>query len=102
MMKQLLSHQHKDIRKESLWLLSNIAAGTRIQISCVIHQAGLITAVVDALNNDQSEVVRKEATWVIANICINGTTEHIESLVEAGAIEALCGILGSADAQIIA
>ena len=102
MMKQLLSHRHKDIRKESLWLLSNIAAGTRIQISCVIHQAGLITAVVDALNNDQSEVVRKEATWVIANICINGTTEHIESLVEAGAIEALCGILGSADAQIIA
>ena len=102
MMKPLLSHRHKDIRKESFWLLSNIAAGTHIQISSVIHQAGLITAVVDAINNDQWEAVRKEATWVIFNICTSGTTQHIESLVEAGAIEALCGILGSADAQMIA
>ena len=101
MMKQLLSHRRKNIRKESCWLLSNIAAGTHIQIGSVIHRAGLITAVVDALNNDQWEV-RKEATWVISNVCTGGTTQHIESLVEAGAIEALCGILDSADAKIIA
>lgn len=101
MMKHLLGHRRKNIRKETCWLLSNIAAGTHTQIGAVIQRTGLISAVVDALNNDQWEV-RKEATWVISNVCTGGTTQHIESLVEAGAIEAICGIMDCADAKIIA
>lgn len=96
----LLRHSRKNIRKETCWLLSNIAAGTHHQIDCLLGRTDVVSAVISSLDSDQWEV-RKEAAWVISNICTGGTAQHIEKLVEMGAIKALCNIMDVADSKII-
>lgn len=47
----LLSHKDAAIRKESCWTLSNICAGTKMQISLLI-EVGIIDRMVDLVEND--------------------------------------------------
>ena len=96
---QMMQHTKKNIRKETCWLLSNIAAGTKEQIGQLMSWNDIMTLVVD-LVRDSPWDVRKEATWVVSNIATGGTDFHVQSLVEMGALTALCSILECNDSKI--
>ncbi len=92
---RLLSNNHKGIRKESAWALSNITAGTPEQIQAAID-AGAVSVLVQCLS-DEDFAVRKvhgpadapsfracltclgwqEALWAVANITAGGTPVQI-------------------------
>jgi len=96
----LLVNMKKNIRKETCWLISNIAAGTTDQIDYLMKRPRTLNKVVDAVMNDEWEV-RKEATWVLSNITTGGRDDQIQGLIELNAIEALCSTLGVGDSKII-
>lgn len=96
---RLLTFPNRGIRKETCWLLSNIAAGNQNQINKLIRSTKDIQVIIRHVREAEWEV-RKEATWVVANIATGGRVEHVHWLVELGAIEALCSVLEVADAKI--
>lgn len=96
---RLLTFPKRGIRKEACWLLSNIAAGNKYQISQLMRYPKEMQLVVEIVRDAEWDV-RKEATWVVSNIATGGKEEHVHCLVELGAIEALCSVLDVADARI--
>lgn len=97
----VLGHSKKNIRKESCWLLSNIAAGNKNQISQLANTPGLLRAVLNQLSESSEWDVRKEASWVICNVASGGTKEHIMRLVENGALQPLCDLLSVGEARVL-
>lgn len=55
------------MRKEALWLLSNIAANSEKDASEIIKK-GIVSNLVFAAKDKNNEL-KKEALWVLANIC---------------------------------
>ena len=94
----LLQSSKRTIRKEACWVLSNIAAGTQAQIQAVF-KAGLIHVIELAMNGEWE--VRKEAIWTLSNIATIGTPSQVMSVVEVGAIDALCSVLNVNDTKIL-
>lgn len=92
----LLRHPRRNVRKETCWALSNIAAGTRAQIGKLVHCPGAVKALLEVMQHSEWEV-RKEATWAVSNACTGGSTEHVHVVVAAGAIAPLCEMLSVAD-----
>ena len=45
--------------------------------------------------------VRKEAIWVISNIATGGNANQVMSVVEAGAIDAVCRVLSVNDTKML-
>ena len=45
--------------------------------------------------------VRKESTWVVSNIATGGTDKQVISVIEAGAIDAVCSILNVNDTKML-
>lgn len=88
------------IRKETCWVLSNIAAGTEAQIKAVMSKHGGMPRVVELAMSAEWEV-RKEAIWVISNVATGGTSSNVLSLVECGAIDAVCSILNVNDSKML-
>jgi len=99
-MTQLLHNPKKNIRKETCWLLSNIAAGNHNQISTLLHTKGMIPLVLNQLASGEWDV-KKEAAWVISNIATGGNRTHIQQLVDYGAVKPLCDLLKVEDAKIV-
>ena len=95
----LLNHPKKNIRKEFCWLLSNIAAGSRSQISYLMRFPRVLSTVINMIRNAEWEV-KKEANWVICNIATGGSDADIQGLVDLGSIDAICGILDNSDSKI--
>lgn len=99
-MNRLLTFPKRGIRKETCWLLSNIAAGTKSQINQLMRRADVMRTIIQLVFAAEWEV-KKEATWVVSNIATGGKEEHIHCLVELGAIEAICGVLDIADTRML-
>jgi importin subunit alpha-6/7 len=98
----LLSHSKKNIRKETCWLLSNIAAGTFEQLTQLVNTPGLLPRVLEQLSGSSEWDVRKEACWVVSNLASVGQTAHIhDQLVEFGVIAPLCELLSTADVKVL-
>jgi len=95
---QLLQHPKKSLRKETCWLISNIAAGNRKQISMLLEEPRLIHEVLQHLAWGQWEV-REEAAWAISNLCMS--KEHVQKVVELGAIKPLCELLTASDPNLV-
>ena len=55
-MEVLLNSTTKTIRKEALWSLSNITAGTEKQIGAVISKSSLLDKVLSIITTDCEEV----------------------------------------------
>lgn len=98
----LLSHAKKNIRKETCWLLSNIAAGTFDQLNQLVNTPQLLPRVLEQLSSSSEWDVRKEACWVVSNLASVGQSSHIhEKLVEYGVISPLCELLSTADVKVL-
>lgn len=97
----IIGHSKKNIRKEACWLLSNIAAGNKAQISQLVKTPGLIRSVLTQLSEASEWDVRKEASWVICNIASGGNKEHIHQLVENGCLQPLCDLLSVGESRIL-
>jgi len=95
-----LDSAKKNIRKESCWLVSNIAAGNHNQINTLVRNPEVMTRVISAASSAEWEV-RKEAAWVCSNIATGGSEMHAEILVHHGGLKALCDMLESSDTKII-
>lgn len=97
----LLSHGKKNIRKETCWLLSNIAAGTSDQLTQMVNTPQLLPRVLEQLSSSAEWDVRKEACWVISNLASGGHGNHIHKLVEHGGISHLCDLLNTGDVKVL-
>lgn len=98
--RQLLNHPKKNVKKETCWLLSNIAAGTQSQITSLVSQQYLMGKIVSLTERAEWDI-RKEATWVLSNIATGGSDDHVECLVEYNAIRSLCSMLNIPDGKMI-
>lgn len=101
----LLTHAKKNIRKESCWMLSNIAAGNRAQLKVLMETPNLVNHVVMQLGNTNDWEVRKEAAWVVSNIVTSSegvdNIPYISLLVQLGAVRSLCDLLDVSDTRIV-
>lgn len=97
----LLSSPKDGIRKEACWTISNITAGSPIQIQSVID-ANLIPPLINILQNADFRT-KKEACWALSNATSGGLAEpnQIRYLVSQGCIKPLCDLLQTLDNKII-
>jgi hypothetical protein len=98
-MQILATDPKKIIRKETMWMLSNITAGNHRQIGQVIEM-DLIPRAMELLQAGDWDV-KKEATWVVANAVVGGTPDQVGYLVQQGAIQGLCSILDVNDSAVV-
>ncbi len=95
----LVCSTNEYLRRESTWILSNIAAGNQRQIQ-MIYDRGLLPKIIENLRFCGIKI-QSEAAWAILNITFGGSLNQIKGLIFEGAIEALCSLLGSRDLQAI-
>lgn len=96
----LLVNSKRNIRREACWAVSNVAAGTAVQINSLMMQSGLMANVITQLRAGEWNV-RKEAAWVVNNVASTGAPEHVRTLVGLGVIEPLCAMLNSEDTRTL-
>jgi len=82
----LLYTPKTQIRKEAVWALSNVTAGSPAQIDAVM-QAGLFPRVVQ-LCGEGDAIVRKEALFALANAAYGGPA-ILDQLQNMGAVQML-------------
>lgn len=69
LVKHLLAVGTKDHKKETLWIVSNVAANSeRDAIAVITH--GLIPSLIFSAK-DNNIAVKREAIWAISNLCAN-------------------------------
>lgn len=95
----LLDISEKDLRKEVVWAISNVCAGTNDQLWSVIN-ANAFPALIHIAQNDE-KLIKKEAVWALSNACAGGSAEQVKSLVGAGVIQGLCALLHQSDVKTV-
>ncbi|XP_036356140.1 importin subunit alpha-3-like [Octopus sinensis] len=71
----LINSPTVNFRKETIWFMSNLAAGTQSQIQSFID-AQILPLIFSRLITDKT-VVKTEACWVFRNILSGGTVDHM-------------------------
>ena len=74
----VLSFPLKDeMKREILWIISNVAAGTSKQIRILIHEGLMKEIVKKYLAPTEADIVQTEALWVVVNAINGGLLEHV-------------------------
>ena len=87
------------LKKEAVWFLSNITAGTKTQVQAVID-ANLMPQVIHLLSKSDL-ATRREAAWCINNLSLSGKREQIAYVLEQGVLRPFCELLTIEDPQIM-
>eukprot|EP01062_Namystynia_karyoxenos_P007857 TRINITY_DN1277_c0_g1_i5.p2 TRINITY_DN1277_c0_g1~~TRINITY_DN1277_c0_g1_i5.p2 ORF type:complete len:538 (+),score=207.14 TRINITY_DN1277_c0_g1_i5:95-1708(+) len=98
--KVLLNHPNKLIRKYCCWFISNVTVGgTEEQFQAVVDSQ-CMDGVIACLSAHEAEV-RKEATWAIAGYTANATPGQFHILVTKNVLGPLCVQLQDPDPEIV-
>lgn len=89
---KLLRSSKKTLRKEASWTVSNITAGTRVQIQQVID-SGCFPILIEILESAEEMDVKKEVAWAISNASVGGSPQQIDYMVRCHALRALSSLL---------
>ena len=94
-----LASPKKAVRKEAVWTISNIAAGTADQVAALLA-ANLFPPILKMLDTEDFEI-KKEAVWAISNALSGNSPGVIGYFITANAVEGLCELLAQKDPRII-
>jgi len=93
----LMENERVSVRRESLWIMSNITAGTGSQITKFFASFPFVERLVSCIQNDPSDDVRAEGLWVFSNALISGNTDIFETLWDAKVLDCFVLILQTMD-----
>lgn len=96
-MKSFLQSVHRHIKKESLWVLSNLTAGPTEHID-VLVQGGILPLVMDLMSSTYD--IKKEAAICLCNVAHHGP-EYLKSVLDVGAMESFINIMKSPDQDTV-
>ncbi|KAL4389989.1 hypothetical protein HN51_010924 [Arachis hypogaea] len=101
-----MNSEHRVLKKEAAWVLSNIAAGD-IEHKRLIHSSEAVPLLLRLLSAAPFDI-RKEVAYVLGNLCVAPTKgnakpdlifEHLISLVEKGCLPGFIDLVRSADIE---
>ena len=99
LLKELMFHSNKRIKKEANWIISNIASGTQRNIADLIDN-GFFPLVYKIFKSEDKDI-RVEAIWTLCNFTQIEKEGYLQSLINQGLLEAICDCLRSKDAKDI-
>lgn len=97
---QMLTRLQRNTRKEAVWMVSNIAAGTEEQIDRIFKEPGLLDKIIDMATKDEF-IIKKEAIWTLTNICTSGNEFQVRNLVNRRGLQPIIDILTAHDCGIV-
>ncbi|XP_030495518.1 importin subunit alpha-9 [Cannabis sativa] len=101
-----LKSEHRVLKKEAAWVLSNIAAGS-IEHKQLIYSSEAVPLLARLLTTAPLDI-RKEVAYVLGNLCVAPTgddgkptliVEHLVSLVGGGSLSGFIELVRSADTE---
>ncbi|CAN8297843.1 unnamed protein product [Cochlearia groenlandica] len=101
-----LRNEHRVLKKEAAWVLSNVAAGS-IELKRMIHTTEAMPLLLRLFSTSPFDV-RKEVAYVLGNICVEyaeGDTkpriieEHLVSIVRGGCVPGFVELVRSPDIE---
>ncbi|KAH3767565.1 Importin subunit alpha-1b [Pelomyxa schiedti] len=93
----LLHSPARSVKKETCWLLSNIAAGIREQVRLIAAEPGLFERVIELMSASEALDIRMEAAWIVCNAARGGSVDVPRALFNKGALRALVGLFDALD-----
>jgi len=97
---KLLDNELNGIRKETLWVLSNIAAGLPAQFESVMGNSVFIEKIIEAARSD-SIGIKTEAVYILSNSTDTCTPAQIIRLLNNGVYNCLIELLDSDNEKIL-
>lgn len=98
-LKRFMTSSNAALRKDSVWIISNISVGTQYQIQGLIEE-DVFLILKNILARDIS-IIKKEAIWAICGLSNNKNPYHAEILIEQGIIEVLYDFLSNSNPRFI-
>ncbi|KAF3333632.1 importin subunit alpha-2 isoform X1 [Carex littledalei] len=102
-----LKSEHRVLKKEALWVLSNIAAGT-LEHKTLILSSEVVPLLIGLLSTAPFET-KKEVAYTLGNICVGHTkgsdnrcdiiVGHLVPLVKGGCLPGFVNLVRSADLE---
>ncbi|TQE09379.1 hypothetical protein C1H46_005016 [Malus baccata] len=104
-----LNSEHRVLKKEAAWVLSNIAAGS-VEHKQLIFSSEAVLVLLRLLSTAPFDI-RKEVAYVLGNLCVlpispterdgkpNFILEHLVSLVGRGCLAGFIDLVNSADTE---
>ena len=99
-LKELMFHNNKRIKKEANWIISNIASGTQRNIMDLIDN-GFFPLIYKIFKNEDKDI-RVEAIWTLCNFTQINKDEYLQILLKQGLLEIISECLKSQDPKDIA
>lgn len=91
--RKLLKSEKPNIRKDAAWAISNVAAGTPMQINQIIN-ANLVPDLIVVASGDDVHRVRQEATWALCNIVNAGNRQQVDYLIHQEVLPVFLNMVG--------
>ncbi|CAB86074.1 importin alpha-like protein [Arabidopsis thaliana] len=101
-----LRSEHRVLKKEAAWVLSNIAAGS-IEHKRMIHSTEVMPLLLRILSTSPFDI-RKEVAYVLGNLCVESAEgdrkpriiqEHLVSIVSGGCLRGFIELVRSPDIE---
>jgi len=97
---QLVDSDNRTTRKETVWALSNLVAGTPHQLREVMVRAPLVARIIDRLATDEMSV-RRECAYFVVNVTENGTYDDTRRLIQANLFAAVASALSQTNMHVV-